>query len=105
MKTILPPDEVHRLRSIGAAAFKREIAEEKHCQPTSPYRDAAEALLRSMEAEEAEASAQASKERNALLDRRDSMAMRMAVWANVIAILAIAIAMKDELLTLFGFKP
>lgn len=103
---IIEENEKNRLLALGVEGFSREIADGKHCEPTSPYRDAADALLRSMQASEDAAAAIRAERRDALLDRRDAYTLKMAIWANVIAIIAIVIAMKDQILTLiFGSQP
>lgn len=45
-------EEIARIRALGVQGFMQEIAEGKHCQPTSQARDEAEALLRTMQAAE-----------------------------------------------------
>ncbi len=45
-------DEIARIRTLGVRGFMQEIADNKHCQPTSQARDEAEALLRAMQEEE-----------------------------------------------------
>lgn len=75
---IIPQDEKVRLIALGSEGMMREIAEGKHCQPTSPYRDAIDALLASVKATE-EATSAARRE------SRDDEAIAIARTSNAIA--------------------
>jgi hypothetical protein len=91
-------EEIARIKALGVRGFMQEIAENKHCQPTSLARDEAEALLRSMQAEED--AARDSETRSIAL-----RANRIAWIAAAIAIIASAIAAKDEILRLIFGQP
>ena len=86
----MTPEEIARIRTLGVRGFMREIAENKHCQPTSQARDEAEALLRVMQEEESLARDAAS---NAKTDSAIFWARHAAYAAYVAAaIAAISIA-------------
>lgn len=105
---IIPKEERARLIALGSEGMMKEIAEGKHCQPTSPYRDAIDALLASVrsteesstrartEAREEEAIDVAreandiAREANAVAARAERWAMYAAIAAVVALIVAIA---------------
>lgn len=78
MLATIPPEEKSRLIALGSEGMKREIAEGKHCAPTSPYRDAVDALLASVEASENSAALYRA-------EARESEAIKVAREANAIA--------------------
>jgi hypothetical protein len=89
---MIAEEERKRLIALGSEGIMREIAEGKHCLPTAPYRDAVDALLASVKAEEDAAAfsrAEAREETNLSISRK---ALRNSHWANAIAIIAVIIA-------------
>ena len=70
----------------------REVAEGKHCQPTSPYRDAVDAVLFSLKASEDAAALARLEAREEINSSISLKALRNSNWANIIAISAIIIA-------------
>ena len=89
MLATIPPEERSRLIALGSDGIKREIAEGKHCDPTSSYRDAVDALLASVEASENSAAL-------ARAEARDFEAISVAREANDIARDANLVASRAE---------
>ena len=83
--SIIPEEERARLIALGSAGLMCEIADDKHCRPTSQYRDAIDDLLRSIKATEESV---ASDNR----DARETKTLSVASRANLIALIAIIIA-------------
>jgi len=74
MEVTIPPEEKERLIALGSAGIMREMAHNKHRQPTSPYRDAVDAILSSVKASEeaaAFARAEAREERILAISERN----------------------------------
>ena len=100
MLATITPEEKSRLIALGSEGIKREIAEVKHCAPTSPYRDAVDALLASVEvsenlsvlAREEELKLEAIKvarEANDIARDANRVAARAERWAMYAAIAAV----------------
>lgn len=102
---LIPEKEKERVLALGYEGLMREIAEGKHCQPTSPYRDEVDDLLRAMRASEDAAAAVRAERREEDSISIARRAFHMAIWANAIAIVAIIIAMKGHILAFFFGVP
>ena len=89
---IIQKEERERLVALGYKGMMQEISEGKHCQPTSQYRDAIDALLASVKASEDETALARSEAREAMNLSISNKALRNSHWANIIAIIAIIIA-------------
>jgi hypothetical protein len=122
MEVTISPEEKERLIALGSVGIMREMSDNKHCQPTSPYRDAVDAILAAVKAsEEAAAFARAEareermvaiSERNvAISERALSIATRdletareqatWAKWAAIAAVVALIISKADDISKLF----
>jgi hypothetical protein len=118
MEVTIPLEEKERLYALGSAGIMREMADNKHCQPTSPYRDAVDSILASVKASEdaaAFARAEDREERmlaisernvaiseNALSIAKDDLAAARqqatwAKWSAVVAVVALVISRVDEI--------
>ena len=84
-------DEIARIKALGVRGFMQEIAENKHCQPTSTARDEAEALLRTMQEEESLARDASSKAKTSKAIFWARHAAYAAYAAAAIAAISIAI--------------
>ena len=89
---IIPKEERERLIALGYKGMMQEISEGKHCLPTSPYRDAIDALLASVKAsEDANSSAKRDdREIETLAIARE--AKRWAMYAAIAAVISIIIS-------------
>jgi hypothetical protein len=122
MEVTIPPEEKERLIALGSAGIMREMADNKHCQPTSPYRDAVDAILAAVKASEetaAAARAEAREERMVAISERNaeisSSALSIAKddlatareqatwakWAAIAAVVALIISKADDISKLF----
>lgn len=120
---IIPAKERERLLALGVEGFAREIAEGKHCQPTSPYRNAVDDLLRAMRGtEEAKEAARReaidseslsiakdvnsiSREANRIAERALANSKTANIWAAIATLIAIIAIAKDRLLALITGQP
>ena len=121
--TIIPDDEMQRIRALGYDGLMHEIADGKHCQPTSQYRDAVDAVLISLKASEDAATfarAEAREERMIVISERNAAISESALliakddlsaareqatwakWAAVVAVIALIISKADDI---FKFLP
>ena len=89
---IITTEERERLIALGYKGMMKEISEGKHCQPTSPYRDAIDALLASVKATEDEAALARAEAREETSLSISHKALRNSHWANAIATIATIIA-------------
>ncbi|MBC7696929.1 MAG: hypothetical protein H7Z70_01035 [Bacteroidia bacterium] len=89
---VIQKEERDRLVALGYKGMMQEISEGKHCAPTSPYRDAIDALLASIKASEDEATLTRAEEREEITLSISRKALRNSHWANAIAIIATIIA-------------
>ena len=122
MEVNISTEEKERLVALGSAGIMREMADNKHCQPTSPYRDAVDALLASVKASEesdAFARAEAREERMLAISERNSAISESALsiakddlsaareqatwakWAAVAAVITLIISKADDIYKLF----
>jgi hypothetical protein len=106
---MIAEEEKARLIALGFEGIMREIAEDKHCQPTSPYRDAVDALLASVKAteesairvriegreEEAIAVAREANDIARDANRVASRAERWAMYAAIAAVIALIISITN----------
>ena len=91
--TIIPDDEMQRIRALGYDGLMHEIAEGKHCQPTSQYRDAVDAVLFSLKASEDAAALARSEAREEINSSIARKALFNSYAANVLAAIATIIAL------------
>ena len=101
--TIIPDMELQRIKALGYEGLMQEIAEGKHCQPTSPYRDAVDAVLSALKAS-ADSAALArleahEKETIAVAQEANDIAReakRWAMYAAIAAVIALIIAITTK---------
>ena len=124
MQVIIPPEERDRLIRIGSTGIIQEIGEGKHCEPTTPYRDAIDALLTSVKASEEAAllaRAEAREERMVAISERNAEISASALsiakddlatareqatwakWAAIAAVIALIVSKADDIFKLLPY--
>ena len=105
LQVIVNPDDLARLEKLGYEGVLAEMAkgEGRLGRPGSPVREEIGHWLKLKEEERSTASAAKRDQREEETLSIARKASRWALWANIIAIIAIIVATKDQVISLFHF--